>query len=75
MKKMTCKELGGACDVTFHANTFAEMAAQSKKHSVAMIKKGDTAHIQAMQEMQTMMQDPDQIAAWMTEKEDLFNNL
>jgi hypothetical protein len=26
MKTMTCKQLGGACDTLFHANSFEEMA-------------------------------------------------
>ncbi len=28
---MTCKQLGGACDATFSANTFEEIAELSKK--------------------------------------------
>ncbi len=31
MKTMTCKQLGGACDKEFQANTFEEMAELSKK--------------------------------------------
>ena len=34
MKTMTCKQLGGACDKKFHANTFDEMAGLSKKHGI-----------------------------------------
>ena len=30
MKKMTCKQLGGACDKIFSGNTFEELANQSK---------------------------------------------
>ena len=37
MKKMTCKQLGGACDTEFHANTFEEMADLSKKHALEKI--------------------------------------
>jgi hypothetical protein len=32
MKTMTCKQLGGACDQAFHAETFEEMAEKSKKN-------------------------------------------
>lgn len=31
MKTMTCKQLGGACDLEFKADTFDDMAQQSKK--------------------------------------------
>lgn len=32
MKTMTCKQLGGACNKEFHANTFDEIAEASKSH-------------------------------------------
>lgn len=35
MKTMTCKQLGGACDKEFHAQTFEEMAELSKQHGMA----------------------------------------
>ena len=39
MKTMTCKDLGGACDVKFQAKTFEEIAELSKKHALEMIEK------------------------------------
>ena len=39
MKTMTCKQLGGACDKEFHANTFDEMAEMSKTHGMEMFQK------------------------------------
>ena len=30
MKTMTCKQLGGACDLEFHADSFEEIAEMSK---------------------------------------------
>jgi hypothetical protein len=48
MKTMTCKELDGACDLEFHANTFEEIAEMSKRHGMEMFQKGDQAHLQAM---------------------------
>ena len=51
MKTMTCKQLGGACNEEFHANTFEEMAEMSKKHGMEMFQAGDEAHIKAMNEM------------------------
>ena len=32
MKTMNCKQLGGACDKEFHANSFDEIAEMSKNH-------------------------------------------
>ena len=39
MKTMTCKQLGGACDLEFHANSFEELADMSKKHGMEMFQK------------------------------------
>lgn len=51
MKTMTCRQLGGACDKEFHAETFEEMAELSKKHGMEMAKKSDEAHLKAMEEI------------------------
>lgn len=36
MKTMKCNQLGGACDFEFKADTFEEMAEQSKQHGTEM---------------------------------------
>jgi len=48
MKTMTCKQMGGACDETFSAETFEEMAELSKQHGMEMFQKGDEAHLKIM---------------------------
>jgi len=75
MKTMTCQQLGGACDLTFSANTFEEIAEQSKKHGGEMYQKGDEAHLNAMQEMGKLMQDPSAMQAWMEAKKKAFEAL
>ncbi len=75
MKTMTCKQLGGVCDEEFHANTFEEMAELSKKHGMEMFKKGDSAHIDAMNDMQQLMNYPDRMQAWMLQKRKEFDAL
>ena len=40
MKAMTCKQLGGACDVEFKAETFDEIAQLSQQHGNEMFQKG-----------------------------------
>ena len=57
MKKMTCKQLGGACDKEFRANSFDEIAAMSKQHGKEMFQKKDAAHLKAMNEMQELMRN------------------
>lgn len=75
MKTMTCKQLGGACDLAFHATTFEEMAAQSKKHGMEMFQANDEAHLKAMQEMQALMKSPETMAEWMEGKRKEFEAL
>jgi len=75
MKTMTCKQLGGACDMQFHADTFEEMAALSKKHGAEMLQKGDAAHLRAMQEMQELMQSAEAMQAWFENKRKAFDAL
>ncbi len=72
---MTCKQLAGACDVEFHANTFEEMAEMSKNHAMEMFKIGDQAHIEAMNEMRATMKSPEDMKEWFDYKRNQFNSL
>ncbi len=75
MKTMTCKQLGGACDKKFHANSFEEMAEQSKKHGMEMFQKGDEEHLQAMNKMKESMKTPDAMKEWFENKRKEFDSL
>lgn len=75
MKTMSCKQLGGACDQTFSANTFEEMASLSKEHGKEMFKKNDAAHLEAMRSMQKLMETPNAMQDWFEEKRKAFDAL
>ncbi len=75
MKEMTCRQLGGACDEIFRANSFDEMAALSKKHGVEMFEKSDMPHLDAMNKMRAMMHEAGAMEKWMEEKKALFDSL
>ncbi len=75
MKTMTCNQLGGACNQTFTAETFEEIAALSKKHGIEMFQKKDMAHLEAMKRMKTLMDKPNAMENWYAEKKQLFNTL
>lgn len=75
MKSMTCKQLGGACDQVFQAETFEEIAELSKQHGSAMFKSQDAAHLEAMNKMQALMQSPEAMQKWFTEKKAAFEAL
>lgn len=70
---MTCKQLGGACDTTFQAEIFEDIAQQSKAHAIQMAN--DEAHKSAMQQMNQLMQNPDKIQQWIKEKKQEFEAL
>lgn len=73
MKTMTCKQLSGACDKEFHANTFEEIAELSKKHGMEMYQIGDEAHLKAMNEMQELMKSPEHMKEWFDIKSKEFD--
>jgi len=73
MKTMTCKQLGGACNQTFTANSFDEIAMMVSKHAREMVQNGDVAHVEAMTEMRKNMSTPDAMNAWMSDKRKVFD--
>ncbi len=75
MKTMTCKQLGGACDKNFHANSFDEIAGMSKQHAMEMFQKNDTAHHKAMNDMQELMKKPGAMEKWFENKKKEFEAL
>ncbi len=75
MKSMTCKQLGGACDKKFSANTFEEIAEASKKHGMEMYQIGDKEHIEAMAKMQELMKSPEVMNEWFENKRKEFLKL
>jgi len=75
MKSMTCRQLGGACDQKFQANSFEEMAELSKKHGAEMFQKGDEAHINAMHHMKELMSTPQDMKEWFENKRKEFETL
>lgn len=75
MKKMTCKQLGGACDLVFEGETFEEIVEKSKMHGMEMFQKQDAQHLEAMQKIQVMMQNPEEMAQWFDSKRQLFKEL
>lgn len=75
MKTMTCKQLGGACDLEFTAETFEEIAEMSKKHGAEMLQLQDGPHIDAMNEMRKLMGSPDAMQNWFNERRKEFEAL
>ena len=75
MKTMTCKQLGGACEEEFHANSFDEIAGLSRQHGMEMSQKKDAAHLEAMNKMQGLMKRPEAMKEWFESKRKEFDSL
>ena len=75
MKTMSCNQLGGACEVQFHASTFEELTEMSKQHGMEMFQKNDEAHLNAMKKMQQLMATPEGMKTWFDSKKDEFSKL
>ena len=75
MKKMTCKQLGGACDEVFEAETFNDMARLSQEHGMTMFQQQDAAHLEAMAAMKTLMENPEAMQAWFEARKKEFEAL
>ncbi len=74
MKTMSCNQLGGACDQTFSAETFEEMAELSKAHGMEMFQKQDEAHLKVMGEMKALMEKPGAMEEWFAAKRKEFED-
>ena len=72
---MTCKQLGGACDMKFQADTFEKMAELSRQHGMEMIQKGDEKHLKAMEDMQKLMESPAAMNDWFENRRKEFEAL
>jgi len=75
MKTMNCRQLGGACDMEFKANSFDEIAEMSKQHGMKMVQEKDADHLKAMDDMKALMQSPDSFTEWFECKRNEFDAL
>ena len=75
MKKITCKQLGGACEQAFLGDSFENVARQSRQHAMDMFAKNDADHINAAETMKSLLANPTAMEEWMSERETYFNNL
>ncbi len=58
MKTMTCKQLGGPCDLEFSASTADEVIKAQDKHLRQIVAGGDQSHESALKEMKGRWKNP-----------------
>ena len=64
MKTMTCRQLGGPCDLPHHGNTANEVIKAQDRHLKAVVADGDGSHKNALSEMQGRWKRPLSGMAW-----------
>jgi predicted small metal-binding protein len=58
MKVMTCRQLGGPCDLELHGSTADEVIKAQDQHLKDMVEGGDTTHETALQDMKGRWKRP-----------------
>lgn len=71
MKTLTCRDLGGPCDIAITGNTFEEMGSNCKTHVMQNMMQGDAAHKEAVNAM--MSKSPEEQQALFADFEKKFN--
>ncbi len=64
MKTMTCRQLGGPCDLAHHGMTADEIIKAQDRHLKEMVAKGDTTHQRALEEMRGRWKNPIKGMGW-----------
>ncbi|MBN9099318.1 MULTISPECIES: hypothetical protein [unclassified Pseudonocardia] len=58
MKTMTCKHMGGPCDLAIHGGTADEIIKAQDRHLQAAVADGDTTHADALASMKGRWKRP-----------------
>jgi hypothetical protein len=58
MKTMTCKALGGPCDLPLHGNTADEIIKAQDAHLKELVANGDESHKAAARDMKGRWKHP-----------------
>jgi hypothetical protein len=58
MKTMTCRQMGGPCDASFHGLTADEVIKAEDSHLKEAVAGGDETHMGALKSMQGRWKNP-----------------
>ncbi len=64
MKTMTCRQLGGACDLPLRGETADEVIKAQDKHLKEAVAAGDTTHEAALNDMKGRWKHPVKGMGW-----------
>ena len=58
MKTMTCKQMGGPCDLAFHGQSADDVIKAEDRHLKEVVASGDETHKGALKSMQGRWKNP-----------------
>ena len=64
MKTMTCRQMDGPCDSSFHGNTADDVIKAQDRHLKDMVASGDEAHKSALEMMKARWKNPLKGMGW-----------
>lgn len=64
MKTMTCKQLGGPCDLAHRGGSADDIIKAQDRHLKEVVAGGDTAHESALQDMKSRWRRPVSGMGW-----------
>lgn len=75
MKTMTCRQLGGPCDLRHRGDTADEVIKAQDRHLKDAEKAGDVTHQQAREAMKGRWRHPKRSMGWYGEMKKAFADL
>ncbi|AWH93701.1 DUF1059 domain-containing protein [Dietzia lutea] len=75
MKTMTCKDLGGPCDLAHHGETADDVISAQDAHLKERVRAGDEAHVPAREDMKGRWRRPRQSLGWYRDVKKRFADL
>jgi predicted small metal-binding protein len=75
MKTMTCKDLGGPCDLAHQGETADDVIKAQDQHLRDVVAAGDSAHEDALEAMNARWKDPSGNMGWYEETKRRFAEL
>lgn len=75
MKTMTCRQLGGPCDLAHQGESADEVIKAQDRHLKEAAKAGDAAHLPAREEMKSRWRHPKKSLGWYRDTKAAFAQL
>jgi len=75
MKTLTCRQLGGPCEVALSGDTADDVIKAQDRHLRDAVRAGDTTHEPAHEDMKGRWRHPARSAAWYRDTKKAFADL